>query len=243
MSFHYSDAVREFKKGRKSNEYKKLANATYLYKRTDNAGVERYEVKLYSTTVVTIYPDHQRITNGGWVSQVTCKIIKQFSCLSGHIGGYSKCGFEDTFRINGLPFFDGIRIDNTGEVFRQDRRSDWKREIRKEAVTAWKALHMPLTKALRGRFDLGEFDEVRYIGSGVYNKGLQILTDMDRQFPAHEDVVGIIALTPRGHRPRGYRAVSTVRTPMERWVLALGELRLDYYRKNDAYMRIEVPNV
>lgn len=242
MSFHYSDAVREFKRGRPSNGYKKLANGTYLYKRGAE-GEEHYQVKLYNTVVVDIYPDYQILSTGGWHTPLTCRIIKEFSTLGGWIGNNSKCGFEDTFRVNGYPFFDGITIDNCGHVRREDIRSDWKQVAKKEIVQKWKALHMPITKALRGRFDLGEFNECGPGHTPSPHFALSVLEGLDPIFPDHSEVLTVLALSAQRVKPRGWGVVAYERTAEERWRAALNELRMVFYIENDAYMSVEVPNV
>lgn len=239
-NFHYSDAVREFARARKCNGYKKLDRNTYLYNRGDH-----FAVRLYSTDIVHLYPDYQQLYCGGWHSQLTFKCMNEWSCVFGRVSSYSKCGFDTTTRIQNLPFFDGIRIDNSGHVFPEDRRSDWKRVVKPEVVKAWKALHMPITKALRGRFDLGEFNEVEYNLGNLHSNTKSVLaqlTGLDREFPSHEAVMSLLSWAPFKIAGRGFNNWHHLNL-QERWRYVLNSLRDTYYREHNGYIRVEVSNV
>ena len=246
--FHYSDAVREFARKRPSNNFKRLDRNLYLYDRGDY-----FAVRLYSTDIVHLYPDYQRLYCGGWHSQLTFKCMNEWSCVFGWVGNDSKCGFDTTTRIQGLPFFDGIRIDNCGEVFPEDRHSDWKRVVKPEVVKAWKALHMPITKALRGRFDLGEFNESEYANGNLHLHAKSVLAqlmELDREFPSHEAVMSLLSWAPNKRwlsaycvfGARGWNNWHHLNI-QERWRCVLNTLRDTYYREHGGYMRVEVPNV
>ena len=243
MSYMYDDAVRDYARKAKRNNYKKLTHDVYLYER--GGLTPYYSVRLFSTDIVDIYPDHQVLHAGGWHTMRTCKEMNEWSTL-----GWGATLVKGSIRINApyaprgsLPFHNGMRIDNSGRVFMEDRLPDEIEKTKPEVVREWKKLTMPLTRNVRSRCAIGEFNDV--IGEQkVYGRrdreAIAVLEDMDPEYPDHAQVRDLMMLVDQRS---GKRFERTLRTPIQRWEASLSMLRPSYYQQNDGYMTIEVPNV
>ena len=65
-------------------------------------------------------------------------------------------------RVNGLPFFEGIRILPNGNVHPEDVRPDVVTKKRPEVVQAYTRLFRQIKNSLRTRWEIGEFNDERY---------------------------------------------------------------------------------
>jgi hypothetical protein len=245
MNFLYDDAARMYERKAKRNDYKRLDNNVYLYQHT-LGGVTYYTVKLFSTTIVEIYPDRQDLHPGSWHTMRTAKEIVAWSAAKGAYLSKGELRISHQSLKNGsCPLGDGLRIDNTGMPFTEDILSDWVQRVKPEVVRAWKQLTMPITKALQPRFALGEFnvddEDASTDPDFAVEAHLAALERMDKRFPEHDTVRGILGLvavyTSKRWGPRDYR------TPAEQWRTALNMLRPLYYLHNGGYIQVEVPNV
>ena len=65
-------------------------------------------------------------------------------------------------RINGLPFFEGIRVMPNGSVHPEDVRPDVVTKKRPEVVQAYALLFRRIKSSLRTRWEIGEFDGIAH---------------------------------------------------------------------------------
>lgn len=240
MSYRYDDAVRSYARKAKRNNYKKLTHDVYLFDFGDH-----FRVRLFSTDIVRIYPDRQELHSGGWHSMRTCKEMNDWSAL-----GWGATLVKGSIRINApyaprgsLPFHNGMRIDNSGRVFMEDRMPDEVEKVKPEVVREWKKLTMPLTRNIRARCAIGEFNDVmgeRSVYGRRDREGIAVLEDMDPKYPDHAQVRDLMMLA---NCDKGKRHERTLRTPIERWEATLASLRTSYYQQNDGFYTVEVPNV
>lgn len=71
-------------------------------------------------------------------------------------------------RINGLPFFEGIRILPNGNVHPEDVRPDVVTKKRPEVVQEYTRLFRQIKDSLRTRWELGEFEGIAHYMSPDY---------------------------------------------------------------------------
>lgn len=104
MTIDYKTATQTLN-GRKK---RKIGNNTYL-EQID----EVFIIRLHNTDIIKIYPDDtQVIHTGGYRTATTKNRINEYSFVSVSQKDYS------WYLQNGEDFFDGIRVDRTGEVIK-----------------------------------------------------------------------------------------------------------------------------
>lgn len=129
-----------------------VGHNTELWRYTD-----RYEITFHGNTIVTYYPEYRVISGGGYSESITTQgRIRAFTGIN--VGNNSRCGFNDTIRIDGYPFFSGIRVDNHGNIFPEDIRPDYKEVTVKEVVNQYTRLWKKIEAQIGIRYALGEFD-------------------------------------------------------------------------------------
>lgn len=132
--------------------YLTLGHNTDLYK----GGEDYFYVKFHHNVIVTYYPDHKVIHACGYSESPTTQ--DRISRLTGvYMGNNSSLGFNERVRVNGWPYFDGMRIDNHGRVLEEDRRPDYETRPKKNVVQAYTNLFRRIEKLCLGRYELGEF--------------------------------------------------------------------------------------
>lgn len=152
------------------------------------------------------------------------------SATGAYMGSNTSLGFEQSVRIDGYPFFDGIRVDDYGQVLEEDRRPDYKTVNVRAIVNAYTSLFKRIEKLIYGRYELGEWRECPYQSSSA-------------QWDA---LMGIEAEIAKGGT---FLTSNDVRTLLgnsqntdlhERLTAVKEDLRGKYYARNNGYERIEV---
>lgn len=116
-----------------------------------------FTVKLYSTDVVEIHPEHYVLHTGGWETMLTAEVMWRVAGVRAYLQTV-KCR-ESSFRIAGYPHFPGIRVSRIGIVFPEDRRKDVFTRPSKEGVQDYANLFRWLKRTLAVRWELGEFED------------------------------------------------------------------------------------
>lgn len=193
----------------------------------------RYEVTFHGNAIVEYYPDHIAIFGGGYASSITTQgRIRAFAGV--RIGNDSRCGFEDTSRINGYPFFDGIRVDNFGRIFPEDIRPDRKQVVRHEVSLQYTRLWRELKKQIAARYGIGEFDNRTMPTGYARQRAFEQLTEQLEKgewldTAAVTQVLGPVSF----HKCTFDKVIAQARDDLRDW----------YYRDNDGYEIKEISNV
>lgn len=162
----------------KRHEYITLGYNTRLFR--DEAKGTFYATFRYHT-IVTYYPDYKVIDACGFSGSPTTQ--GRISALANvRIYSDASLGFNERVRVNGNPYFAGMRIDNFGAVFEEDRRPDFKtrakRDVTLRYATLWKRLH----RVLLGRWEIGEFKREDYARSWSEDRSQQALLGCEEVF-------------------------------------------------------------
>jgi hypothetical protein len=102
--FTYNEAITVLDEKRGDKSTKKLGNNTYLIRHDDYIAV-----KLHNTEVVKFYADFVELNTGGWHTMTT----------KARINFYAPCQVAQklgTWYIDGFLFYDGIKIDYSGNI-------------------------------------------------------------------------------------------------------------------------------
>lgn len=157
-----------------------LANNTTLHK-----GNGCYTARHQSTDIVTFYPKVKVVNAGRWSESPTTQ--DRITRLTGaRMSSDRSLGVHENIRINGWPFFNGIRIDNFGCVLPEDQRPDKKTVVVKEVSLRYTALWRRIHKALAARWEVGEFSHRDFNGQWSLNKCQGALLEIERMFGAGE---------------------------------------------------------
>ena len=132
--------------------YLTLGANTDLYK----SGEDCFYVKFHNHAIVIYYPDYKVISACGYSSSPTTQArISRLADV--WMGSDSSLGFDENVRVNGYPYFDGMKIDNYGNVMPESRLPDYKTRPKKAVVQAYTNLFRRIEKLCLGRYELGEF--------------------------------------------------------------------------------------
>lgn len=152
------------------------------------------------------------------------------SATGAYMGSNTSLGFEQSVRIDGYPFFDGIRVDDYGQVLEEDRRPDFKHVNVKAVVNAYTTLFKRIEKLIYGRYELGEWADGTYHSSSAQWDALLNIEDQitaGGAFPDSDDVRTLLS--------------TSIKTDLHERLTAVKEdLRGKYYARNNGYERIEV---
>lgn len=147
----YNDCERLWLQRSVSKDTIPLAYNTVLLRRPDC-----FEVQFHGYPIIRYYPDHKDIDAGGYAdSPTTQHRISKLTGVSMH--NNAALGFHEKVRVNGWPYFNGMRIDNFGHVLDEDCRPDHKTRPKRELVLRYTALWKRIYKILVVRWELGEF--------------------------------------------------------------------------------------
>jgi hypothetical protein len=138
---------RDEKKG-----YKTVAPNTELFRWADH-----FDLQFHRHDIVKYYPDYLTVETSWGGSVTTIGRLNAFT--RGRFCKNASLGYDEDVRVNGLPFFNGIRLLPNGDVHPEDYRSDFYKRPKKEATKEYVALFAWVKKSLRLRFELGEFKE------------------------------------------------------------------------------------
>jgi len=210
-----------------------LAGNTVLYR-----GVEYFYIRFWGHTIAEIYPTHTRLFACGYDTSPTT-IGRLNSFTHARIGNDNRKGYKDTLRINGYPFFEGVRVLPNGAIHPDDIRSDFYTRPKKEVVSAYVKLWRWISNNLRGRHAIGEWKEsISHATFPIY--AAQDLMNEGKTFLPHEWGAAIFMVDGDTIGSRRHR--HTVEGFDECIQIARDSLRHEYYRAHDGYETIEVPN-
>jgi len=103
-------------------------------------------------------PEYTRLYTCGWGSSPSTRVrlndltrarIYRLGCRDPRL---------TKLRVNGLPFFEGIRVMPDGSVHPEDVRPDVVTKKRPDVVQAYTRLFRQIKSSLRTRWEIGEFD-------------------------------------------------------------------------------------
>lgn len=221
-----------------------LGHNTYLRRRDDGT----FEATYHDNVIVRYHPDHKVIDACGYSRAPTTQA--RISALANvHMHSDSSLGFTQNIRVNGYPYFDGMRIDNHGYILPEDIRPDTKRVERKEVQLQYTRLFRWLDKVLLARYELGEFETAPAHTSTPINRGVNALLDLDSvrlqggSFPSAAMVCDLLWSSPGIYTEAGrYKRDSSTPPAPLRAVLAdlRAAYRKNYFRHHDGYETIEV---
>ena len=188
-----------------------------------------FTLKFHGHDIVKYLDGYKTVYGGGYsTSPTTQGRITSATGASMHSNG--KLGYEQTVRIGGYPFFDGIRVDDYGQVLEEDRRPDFKQVNVKAVVSAYTTLFKRIEKLIYGRYELGEWADGTYHSMSAQWDALLNIEDQlatGDAFPDSDDVRTLLS--------------TSVRTDLRERLTAVKEaLRDKYYARNNGYERIEV---
>ena len=202
-----------------------IAGNTRLHKFDDH-----YAASFHGHYIVLYYPDHKVIDACGYSGSPTTQgRIARLARVSMYSN--SSLGFNECVRVDGSPYFAGMRIDNYGHVFAEDRRSDFKEVHVKAVVQKYVTLFRKIEKLTRGRWEIGEWKEreaERHVRSWQALLRIEAALAAGETFPNSADLRTLFSVFPLmvGHK----EIIGALRD----------EHRHDYYRTNDGYETIEV---
>lgn len=204
----------------------KLGEKTYLYKDDGH-----YYATFHGNIIVRYYPEYKTIHGCGWEGSPTTQMrIAALAGVSMHSN--SRLGYKETVRVNGYPYFDGMRIDNYGHVLAEDQRPDYKEVVKKAVVQKYAALFRKIEKMTRGRWELGEWNGRARCGIGSFH--FRMLLRIERAIAAGDtflDADDLNGLFSGYSVPNDHKAL----------IAALRDgLRLQYYSANSGFETIEV---
>lgn len=206
----------------------KLGNETYLYR-----GRDCFVAKFHDNTIVRYLPEHKTIHACGFDNSPTTQ--GRIGVLAGvRMSSNSKLGYEQSVRVNGFPYFDGMRIDNYGNIFEEDKLPDFKEVPKKEVVRQYVALFSKIKKLTLARWEVGEWNDRSAISYGTTLHTFQQLLKLEEEVNAgetHLDSVRLFSL---------FGAFGRATTHDDMMKLLRDDLRVPYYTHYDGYETIEV---
>lgn len=194
-----------------------------------------FHALFHGSAIVTYHPDYKVIDACGHSESPTTQ--DRISRLANvHMHNNASLGFHQAVRVNGWPYFAGMRVDNLGIVFDEDRKPDFKtrpiREWTNRYATLWKRIY----KYLLARWELGEFEVEDYTHTWTLNRCQQALLEVEEFIAGggtYLEYEVVMDLLFGGSRPLGadLKGVLDYRKK---------ELRDWWLKRNDGYETIEV---
>ena len=219
-----------------ASERKKAKGYLVLGRNTElhwNGYLACFVATFHNNAIVEYFPEFKRIYGCGHSTSPTTQ--GRISRLAGvHMTQNSRLGYDETTRVNGWPYFDGMRVDNYGHVLEEeDQKPDFKTRPKKEVVQRYTSLFRKIEKLCTGRYELGEFRS-----TGPYNPTVS-------QREALPLIETLIAEGETFIPFRLMRAIlpfhQTTDTPFRDHLKMVKEnCRESYYKANDGYETIEV---
>lgn len=189
----------------------------------------RFEITFWRTVIAHIYPTYTAMFTGGHDTSPTT-IGRLNSFTRARIYNDSSLGYKQTLRIDGVPFFDGIRVHPNGQVFPEDKRSDFFTRPKKDVVQSYVKFFNWIKKNLRLRFHLGEFKDKDWDRRTLDLAGLNQMRLAKEEFIPHQMALALLSPANSGE--------------FEDHISAAREYyRDEFYTMFDGYETIEVPNV
>lgn len=210
---------------KKAKGYLTVAGNTDLY-----AVGDHFTLTFHRHDIVKYYDGYKVVDACGYSGSPTTQ-GRITSATGAYMASNTSLGYEQSVRINGYPYFDGIRIDNYGHVLEEDRRPDFKEVNKKPVVSAYTTLFRRIEKLIAGRYDLGEWKETPYQSTSAQWDALMHLEGeiaAGESFLSTEQV--FILLGSNTHLRDLHARLSGIKD----------DLRRQYYTHNDGIERIEV---
>lgn len=189
----------------------------------------RFEITFWRTVIAHIYPTYTAMFTGGHDTSPTT-IGRLNSFTRARIYNDSSLGYKQTLRIDGVPFFDGIRVHPNGQVFPEDKRSDFFTRPKKDVVQSYVKFFNWIKKHLKLRHHLGEFKNGDWDGRTLDLAGLNQLRLANDDFIPHQMALALLCNRIEGEFDD---CINTARA----------SYRHGFYTMFDGYETIEVPNV
>jgi len=189
-----------------------------------------FEVRFHNNCIVEYFPEFKIINACGYSTSPTTQ--GRISALTGcYIAQNAGLGYHESTRVNGFPYFDGMRIDNHGHVLEEDRRPDFKTVAKKEVVQRYTNLFRRIEKLCIGRYELGEWantDNGNLTGSEALRLLENALAEGETFLPGR-----IVRCILPFHATVDTSFRELLKTAKETY-------RGHYYKANDGYETIEV---
>ena len=176
-------------------------------------------------------PEHTRLYTHGWGSSQSTRVrlnnltragIYRLGCLDPR---------HTKLRVNGLPFFEGIRILPNGNIHPEDVRPDVVTKKRPEVVKAYMRLFRQIKNSLRTRQEIGEFNDAAHYRYPDYHTLRRVIAlyAEGKTFIPHEWVPSLLAIRQGCSFDENVNA-------------ARDALRNEYLRNNSGFYDEEVQN-
>lgn len=203
------------------------------YVRVIKGNNDTMRVRMYGTDLLTAYPDGRvEIDTGGWYDRPTTKLRlnEAFSFLPVRVALYSQKVFgmsQPVLSVNGkrVLYYDGITVDNAGEILTPLRSFERRRVDRNE------------TKALREEMaECGFKDVFNVLWATCKPEDAGYPTNLLRSVVTHEyhsnHWVNVVAAHTWSHRwdfSQGAKRIHVKNEPQEAWASLMNTLRRDCY--------------
>ena len=187
--------------------------------------------EFHGHSIARYTPEYTRLYTYGWGSSPST-VIRLGDATRAQIYRLgSRDPRIDKLRVNGLPFFEGIRILPNGKVHPEDVRPDTIIKKRPEVIRAYTRLFRQIKDSLRTRWELGEF-----VGAAHYMR------------PDYRTLCQVVALFAEGktfipHEWVQYLLTIRQRESFDEIVDASRDaLRGEYLRGNNGFYNEEIQN-
>lgn len=178
-----------------------------------HAHKDYFSVVLYSTEIVRIYKDHYAISMGRWETRTTADAIE--AVTGARISMQTVPCRESNVRVNGYPYFPGIRVSPAGAVLPEDRRPDVFSRVTSEGAKEYTALFRWLRKVLEVRGAMGEFGNLPPTPPGRSHRiRLSLLVELHRLWQAGEEYIPPEAARELVEAAGSYRELAPVANAM-----------------------------
>lgn len=213
-----------------AREFKRKGFCTLGYNTELHQAEGYFFATFHGNPIVRFYPEYKTIDACGYEGSPTTQ--GRISALANvHMSSNSRCGFDEHIRVSGYPYRANMRIDNYGNVL--DKHPDTKTVNEKEVVKQYVALWRKIEKTLAGRWAVGEW--AKHGGTDMFLSIRALMhvedaLDSGETFLPHDDVVQLFG-------------TYTTKPDLKDAIKAVREiLRHDYYRRNGAYITLEITN-
>lgn len=139
---------------------------TYLYRRSD-----RFVAEFHGHPIVTYHPGYKVIDACGYENSRTTQ-ERLYALTGARVYSNKALGFHQNIRVNGYPYFSGMRIDDFGHVFEEDRKPDTKTVPVHAVAMQYAKLWRNVYKHLLARWELGEFQLAEAPSGKGYGLGM-----------------------------------------------------------------------
>ena len=187
--------------------------------------------EFHGNRIAEYTPEYTRLYTRGWSESPST--VSRLNDMT-HARIY-RLGCRDPrhtkLRVNGLPFFEGIRILPDGSVHPEDVRPDVVTRKRPEVVQAYTRLFRQIKSSLRTRWEIGEFEGIAHYMCPDYRTLCRVIALFaeGKTFIPHEWVSSLLAIRQGCSFDENVDAVRDA-------------LRRDYLRNNNGFYDEEIQN-